>query len=173
MDILLAHGYFLNEDPHERQVMKPYPPLGILYLASYLKREGFDVGVFDSTFASLDDFAALLAREQPPVVGLYVNLMTKFNALKLIRLAKSQGALVILGGPEPAYYAADYLTRGADIVVKGEGRIDSGGTAAASGAAWPARPEQHLGHRLPGRQRPSGRDFAAPVHRRSERESLA
>ena len=25
-DILLTHGYFLAEDEHERQVMKPYPP---------------------------------------------------------------------------------------------------------------------------------------------------
>ncbi|MCC6612681.1 MAG: B12-binding domain-containing radical SAM protein [Anaerolineae bacterium] len=123
MDILLAHAYYLDEDPHERQVMKPYPPLGILYLSSYLKREGFDVGVFDSTFASLDDFAALLKREQPPVVGIYVNLMTKFNALRMIRLAKVQGATVIVGGPEPPYYAADYLKRGADVVVKGEGEL--------------------------------------------------
>ncbi len=44
MDILLTHGYFLHEDPHELKVMKPYPPLGILYNAAYLKRAGFDGG---------------------------------------------------------------------------------------------------------------------------------
>ncbi|MDZ4764761.1 MAG: radical SAM protein [Chloroflexota bacterium] len=121
MDILLAHGYFMYDDPHELKVMKPYPPLGILYLSSYLKRAGFSVGVFDSTFAHLDDFAALLTRERPSVVGLYVNLMTKFNALKMIRLAKATGAFVVLGGPEPPYYAADYVAHGADIIVRGEG----------------------------------------------------
>ena len=31
--------------------MKPYPPLGLLYLSAYLKRAGFSVEVFDSTFA--------------------------------------------------------------------------------------------------------------------------
>lgn len=123
MDILLAHAYYLYEDPHERQVMKPYPPLGILYLSSYLKREGFDVGIFDSTFASPADFETLLARERPPIVGLYVNLMTKFNALKMIAAAKDYGATVILGGPEPPYYAREYLSHGADIVVKGEGEL--------------------------------------------------
>ena len=51
-DILLTHGYFLAEDEKERQIMKPYPPLGLLYLSAYLKRAGFDVEVFDSTFAS-------------------------------------------------------------------------------------------------------------------------
>jgi anaerobic magnesium-protoporphyrin IX monomethyl ester cyclase len=123
MDILLAHGYFLYDDPHELKVMKPYPPLGILYLSSYLKAQGFSVGVFDSTFSSMAAFEALLAAERPPVVGLYVNLMTKFNALKMMALCKQYGARVVLGGPEPPYYAADYLERGADIVVKGEGEL--------------------------------------------------
>lgn len=126
MDILLAHGYFLLEDPHERKVMKPYPPLGILYLASYLKGQGFAVGVFDSTFQTLADFEALLVRERPAVVGLYTNLMTKFNILKIIGMCKAVGAKVVLGGPEPPYYAQDYLERGADIIVRGEGETALG-----------------------------------------------
>lgn len=121
MDILLAHAYFLYDDPHELQVMKPYPPLGILYLSSYLRARGFAVGVFDSTFSTLADFEALLARERPAVVGLYVNLMTKFAALRMIGLARQHGATVVLGGPEPPSYAGEYLKRGADIVVHGEG----------------------------------------------------
>src|SRR5262245_58697593 len=56
MDILLTHGYFLYEDPHELAVMKPYPPLGILYISSHLKARGFDAAVFDSTFSSKDAF---------------------------------------------------------------------------------------------------------------------
>ena len=40
-DILLTHGYFLAEDEKERQIMKPYPPLGLLYLSAFLKRVGF------------------------------------------------------------------------------------------------------------------------------------
>jgi radical SAM superfamily enzyme YgiQ (UPF0313 family) len=121
MDILLAHAYFLHTDPHELKVMKPYPPLGILHLSSYLKRAGFSVSVFDSTFADLDAFRAMLDAEHPTVVGIYVNLMTKFNALRMIRQAKAAGAWVVLGGPEPPYYAKEYLERGADVVVRGEG----------------------------------------------------
>ncbi|MBP7687645.1 MAG: B12-binding domain-containing radical SAM protein [Thermoflexales bacterium] len=121
MDILLTHGYFLHEDPHELKVMKPYPPLGILYNAAYLKRAGFDVGVFDTTFSSLADFEAYILRERPSVVGLYTNLMTKFNVLKMMAVCKSVGATIILGGPEPVNYAEEYLTRGADVIVVGEG----------------------------------------------------
>jgi radical SAM superfamily enzyme YgiQ (UPF0313 family) len=123
MDILLAHGYFLYEDAHERQVMKPYPPLGILYLSSYLKSKGFAVGVFDSTFQHMNDFEAFIARERPTIVGLYVNLMTKFNALKMMAICKAHGAFVVLGGPEPPYYADEYLAHSADVIVKGEGEL--------------------------------------------------
>ena len=77
MDILLTHGYYLSEDPHERKVMKPYPTLGLLYISSYLKARGFAVGVFDATFSQPHDFTAMLQRERPAVVGLYCNLMTK------------------------------------------------------------------------------------------------
>lgn len=123
MDILLAHGYFLYEDPHELKVMKPYPPLGILYISSYLKKQGFDVGVFDSTFSSMADFRALVSKERPPVVGIYTNMMTKRTVLEMARISKEQGATVILGGPEPPYYVTDYLEHGADIIVKGEGEL--------------------------------------------------
>lgn len=122
-DLVLAHGYFIAEDPHEQQVMKPYPPLGILYLTSYLKGRGFSVEVFDSTFQTLAAFEAMLKRERPSVVGLYVNLMTKFNILKMIALSKQVGAKVVLGGPEPPYYAQDYLNAGADVIIKGEGEL--------------------------------------------------
>jgi len=121
VDILLAHGYFLYEDPHELAVMRPYPPLGILHLSSYLKSKGFDVGVFDSTFAAMSDFETLLTAERPPVVGLYTNMMTKQNILAMAALAKAHGATVVLGGPDPPYYAAEYLSHQADIVVQGEG----------------------------------------------------
>lgn len=123
MDILLAHGYFLYDDPHELKVMKPYPPLGILYLSSYLKIKGFDVGVFDSTFSSLQAFETYIKTEKPRVVGLYTNLMTKRNILAMAQISKANGALVVLGGPEPPYYAKDYLHNGADIIIKGEGEL--------------------------------------------------
>ena len=52
MRLLLTHGFFLGEDPKEQQVMRPYPPLGILYLSAYLRAKGFDVDVYDSTWGS-------------------------------------------------------------------------------------------------------------------------
>jgi anaerobic magnesium-protoporphyrin IX monomethyl ester cyclase len=121
VDLLLSHAYFLAEDPAERQVMKPYPPLGLLYVSSHLKRQGFDVSVFDGTFQTPGDFAARLERDRPPLVGFYANLMTKRTVLSLLPECRRIGALTILGGPDPPHYAEEYLQHGADFVVVGEG----------------------------------------------------
>ena len=55
------------------------------------------------------------------MVGLYATLMTRRSVLEAVRICKSLGSIVILGGPEPAPHAAEYLARGADVIVSGEG----------------------------------------------------
>ncbi len=120
-DILLTHGYFLWNDAHELATMRPYPPLGILYLSAYLKRAGVAVDVFDSTFSTIDRFERHVAQHRPPVVGIYTNMMTRQNVLRMMAIARRLGAKVVLGGPDPGNYAAEYLQRGADCVVIGEG----------------------------------------------------
>lgn len=121
MDILLTHGYFIAEDEHEQEIMKPYPPLGLLYVSSHLKEKGFAVELFDSTFRTLSDFAVYVQERRPALVGIYCNLMTKQNVLCMIELCREAGARIILGGPEPASYAEQYLAAGAHVVVVGEG----------------------------------------------------
>src|SRR6185295_8199332 len=119
-DLLLSHGYFLEEDEKEREIMKPYPTLGLLSLSSYLERKGFAVEVFDTTFARREELLARLERN-PGVLGLYTNLMTRRPVLDLVAAAKQHGWTVVLGGPESAGYPEEYLARGADVVVAGEG----------------------------------------------------
>lgn len=123
MDLLLTHGYFLAEDPKELQIMKPYVPLGILYLASHLRACNFDVEVFDSTFSSREDLLRLLENEEPAVVGVYANLMTRVSVLQILKAAKACGWKTVVGGPEPGAYVEEYLASGADVVVIGEGEI--------------------------------------------------
>jgi len=120
-DLLLAHAYFLALDAEEQRVMRPHPPLGLLYLSSYLKQRGVNVSVFDATFRAFDDFARVLDHQRPRVVGIAVNLMTKRHALRMIAIARQAGALVVVGGPDPPHHAESYLKAGADVVVVGEG----------------------------------------------------
>jgi anaerobic magnesium-protoporphyrin IX monomethyl ester cyclase len=119
-DLLLTHGYFLAEDEKERQIMKPYPPLGLLYLSAFLKRAGFAVEVFDSTFAQRSTLIERFSRSRG-VVGIYTNLMTRRSVLEIVRAAKRAHWTVVLGGPESANYCEEYLDAGADVIVVGEG----------------------------------------------------
>ena len=123
MDLLLTHGYFVYEDEKELQIMKPYAPLGILYLCSHLRNRGFAVDVFDSTSQSREDLYAQLDSLTPSVLGVYSTLMTRRNVVQILRRAKVAGWKTIVGGPEAGPYASEYLRSGADVVVIGEGEI--------------------------------------------------
>ena len=120
-DLLLTHGYFLSEDPKEREIMKPYPPLGLLYISAYLRRAGFGVEVFDSTFSTREALEARLSAGPPGVLGVYTNLITRGSVVRILRRARELGWTVVTGGPESANYPAEYLDHGAHVVVVGEG----------------------------------------------------
>ncbi|MFT4927102.1 MAG: anaerobic magnesium-protoporphyrin IX monomethyl ester cyclase [Phenylobacterium sp.] len=122
-DIILSHGFFLDEDEKERQVMRPHPPLGLMYLSAYLKKQGLTVNLFDSTFATRAQLYHLLGEKAAPLLGLYTNLMTRPSVLAIIKQAKKQGMTVILGGPESANYIDEYLRYGADYIISGEGEL--------------------------------------------------
>ena len=122
-DLLLTHGYFLYDDPKELKIMKPYVPLGILYICSHLRKKGFGVEVFDTTFSSLQDLTNHLQTKTPSVLGVYANLMTRKKVLEIVRIAREAGWKTIVGGPEPGAYVSEYLESGADVVVLGEGEI--------------------------------------------------
>jgi anaerobic magnesium-protoporphyrin IX monomethyl ester cyclase len=123
MDILLTHGYFLYEDPKELQIMKPYPPLGILYICAHLRSKGLSAEVFDSTFSSRQQLFEVLRQGPPSVLGVYANLMTRSNVVEILRVAKDAGWQTLVGGPEPSAYIDEYLDAGADVIVIGEGEV--------------------------------------------------
>src|SRR5215207_7836468 len=104
MNILLTHGYFIQEDQKEQNIMRPYVPLGILYISAYLEQQHYPNTVFDSTFSSFADLCSQLLEQQPDVLGIYTNLMTKLNVLRIMQFVKSttqlQHTKIVLGGPE-------------------------------------------------------------------------
>lgn len=125
MDVLLTHGYFIHEDEKEGNIMKPYPPLGILYLSAYLKQHQIKTEVFDSTFSSFNQLIANIEENKPRVLAIYTNLVTKLNVLKIINYLKNHPDFsqlpIVLGGPDVTYNYKNYLNAGADYVIIGEG----------------------------------------------------
>lgn len=125
MKVVFTHAYFLQEDPKEKGVMKPYPPLGILYLSAWLEKHGIENEVFDSTFSDKQSQQNFLLDRQPAIIGVYTNLMTKVQVKGLISFIRSQTnldhSLIVLGGPDTTHNVDNYLGIGADVLVIGEG----------------------------------------------------
>jgi radical SAM superfamily enzyme YgiQ (UPF0313 family) len=121
--ILLSHPLFLSQNPDEQAASSPYFPLGLLYLAGYVREHNHQVAIFDGTFEPDESaFARALQTERPDLVGISVLLPGKEMALKLAQMAHDFGSIVIAGGPDPTKNPGAYLNYPqVDIVVHHEG----------------------------------------------------
>jgi anaerobic magnesium-protoporphyrin IX monomethyl ester cyclase len=120
IDVLLVAPYSLAQDPIEQKLMKPYPLLGLLYVAAAL-RPHCVVEVLDMTFQDESAVARVLATKKPRIVGVHGNIVCREGAASVIRQAKAAGATVIAGGPDPSTYEELFLGQyGADYIVAGE-----------------------------------------------------
>ena len=48
MKVLISHSYFYQFDAKQWSNRTPYPPLGTITAAAYLKKNGFGVDLFDT-----------------------------------------------------------------------------------------------------------------------------
>jgi anaerobic magnesium-protoporphyrin IX monomethyl ester cyclase len=130
--VLLGQSYYLRFDPKLWEAMQPYPPLGTLYAASYLRKHGYEVALFDAMLAeSEQEWAVALDRHKPQYAILYednFNYLSKMCLLRMreaafamIDMAKARGCTVILCGADATDHFADYLDKGADYCLLGEG----------------------------------------------------
>lgn len=121
--VTLAHPLFLALDPDEAAAASPYFPLGLLYLAAWLRDQGHDVTIFDGTFSEGPRaFARHLDEHAPDVVGISALVTTRDMALQLAGIASAKGFPTVLGGPDPTLDPGWYLSDPAvDIVVHHEG----------------------------------------------------
>lgn len=130
--VLFGQSYFLRFDPKLWEAMQPYPPLGTMYAASYLRQHGYDVALFDAMLAESEaEWTAALDNEQPTFAVIYednFNYLSKMCLLRMrqaaftmIAMAKQRGCTVIVGGSDASDQAAAFIERGADYVLIGEG----------------------------------------------------
>lgn len=130
-DVLLAHSYFLQHDPKQIRKMRPYPPLGTLFAASILREAGFSVALFDAMFADGESaFADALRTHSPRYVVFFedsFHFLVKMclsrmreATVRMTRMAKEAGAIVLAAGPDVTDRAEIYLDAGADFAMIGE-----------------------------------------------------
>src|SRR5688572_4404260 len=131
-DILFGQSYYLRFDTKLWDAMQPYPPLGTLYAASYMREQGYSVGLFDAMLAeSTFEWRAAVIAHAPTYAVIYednFNYLSKMSLLRMreaafemIKIAKAENCLVIVAGADMSDHAQKYLSEGADYVLLGEG----------------------------------------------------
>lgn len=133
-DVLLGQAYYLRFDPKLWEAQQPYPPLGTLYAASYLREQGHDVAVFDAMLAASEaEWATALDDAQPRVAVIYEDSFNYLSKMCLLRMraaalamideARRRNIPVIVSGADATDHPEIYLDRGAACVVLGEGEV--------------------------------------------------
>src|SRR6185436_5961751 len=130
--ILLGQSYFLRFDPKLWEAMQPYPPLGTMYAASWLRQHGYEVALFDAMLAeSEDEWGVSLDEYKPQYAIIYednFNYLSKMclvrmreAAFKMIEMAQARGGGVILCGADATDHYAEYWERAVDYCLLGGG----------------------------------------------------
>ncbi len=132
--IVFANAYFYKFDAKQWKNKTPFPPLGTIYAASYLRENGFDVALFDTNLLdSVNSLLPFLEKRESSFFVIYddgFNYLTKMclttmreAAFKMIETAKALGWKVICSSSDATDHYEKYLEKGADIIIKGEGEI--------------------------------------------------
>ncbi len=172
-DVLLAHSFFLRNDARQLEKMKPYPPLGTLYAASHLRRQGYRVAVFDAMLADdLSAFVELLDRSAPKILAFHEDQFHFLNKMclghardalcRMSEMARERGATVIAAGSDPSDHPEVYFRHGVQYVLIGESDHSLVELTNALTGKVPAAVDKIAGLALPDASAPSGVRKTAP-----------
>ncbi|MCS7150913.1 MAG: B12-binding domain-containing radical SAM protein [Endomicrobia bacterium] len=107
-----------------------YPPLGILYVASYLKKElpSCEVKIIDAPSEKLDyiDIKTQISNFAPDVVGIYFCTEYLYDALQTAKVVKQLNSKIftVAGGPHVFIYPFETIKEPEiDFVIYGEAEI--------------------------------------------------
>lgn len=130
--VLFTHSYFYKFDTKQWNNKQPYPPLGTITAAAYLRKKGHAVSLFDTNLA--DDPAQIqpcIEKDNPDYLVIYddgFNYLTKMcltlmreAAFKLIQFGKQNKCTVIVSSSDSTDHYEEYLEKGADYILLGEG----------------------------------------------------
>ncbi len=121
--LLIRPSDLPREELFKRDVAGLYPPLGLLYLAAALEREGVEVRLCDELVGH-DHRARIDALEPGDLVGVTVTSPMVARTAAILEHARRRGCRTAIGGPHPSALPAESLAdTGADAAVVGEGEL--------------------------------------------------
>ncbi len=91
-------------------------PLGIAYIASFIRKKGYEVNVVDLNIDPKQDIP------YADVYGLTATTPLIYSAFNLAKYLKQRGSYIVLGGPHPTCLPDESLEQNdVDYVIRGEG----------------------------------------------------
>jgi anaerobic magnesium-protoporphyrin IX monomethyl ester cyclase len=115
--VTLVYPFF---QPSRDNSIFRFPPLGLGYLASVLRQNGFTVALVDCTFLSREQAIQKIVQSKPKILGFYSMFSMKKTTLQLARLLRNDCQLLVAGGPLPTLDPDGFLDV-FDVVAVGEG----------------------------------------------------
>jgi len=116
-DVTLVYPYF---HPQNDDSIFRFPPLGLGYIASLLKKHGISVELVDCTFMRMNNALEKIRQSHPKIIGIQVMFSMKEKALQMAQTLRKDCDLLVAGGPLPTSNPEDFLQY-FDIVGIGEG----------------------------------------------------
>jgi anaerobic magnesium-protoporphyrin IX monomethyl ester cyclase len=104
------------------------PPLGILYIASYLRAnmKNIELSVFDGQIEGFDETISKIKKFCPDILGISAHTLIANGAYEVAKRIKKEHpqTLVIMGGCHCTGFPEDVIKKsGADLVCVGEGEL--------------------------------------------------
>ena len=132
--ILFSHSYYYKLDPKQWKNKMPFPPLGTLYAAALLRKNDFDVDLFDTNLRdSPKPIQFILHKTKPSYLVIYddgFNYLTKMcltnmreACFEMIKFGKNHDCTIIVCSSDATDHYEKYLDKGADFIIQGEGEI--------------------------------------------------
>ncbi len=133
--LLFSHSYYYQLDPKQWNTGMPYPPLGTIYAASYMRSLGHDVSLYDVGLEKdANQITYFLEKENPDYLVIYddgFNYLTKMcltnmreECFRMIKKTKRyQNVKIIVSSSDSTDHYQKYLEAGADVVLLGEGEL--------------------------------------------------
>lgn len=132
--LLFSHTYYYPLDNKQWKTGTPYPPLGTIYSASYMRSLNHQVDLFDVGLQNNSQgIIEILENEHPDYLIIYddgFNYLTKMcltnmreESFKMIEYTKRYNIKIIVSSSDSTDHYDLYLHAGADVVLLGEGEI--------------------------------------------------
>lgn len=104
-----------------------HPPLGLGYIASTLRKAGYEISIYDGTRhnALEEDFIEAIETSHPDLIGISLFCRGQNKVRKLVsRIKKRFDIPIVIGGPQ-ASALSDYILENfeTDFVIIGEGEV--------------------------------------------------